>query len=139
MNEINRIVIMASIVEREYRMAEEAPRIAGVFLNRLRINMLLQSCATVQYIMTEIQGLPHPTVLLYRDLEVRNPYNTYMFRGLPPGPIAAPGLIALRATVYPETTDFLYFRLVDPAIGRHHFSRTFDEHLRVGRLYVKPP
>jgi len=136
--ELNNILILASILEREYQLAEEAPRIAGVFQNRLRINMALQSCATVQYIMTEIMGLPHPTVLLFRDLEVRNPYNTYIYPGLPPGPIAAPSLVALRAVVYPESTNYLYFRLIDPATGRHSFSRTYNEHMRAGTLYIKP-
>ena len=136
--ELDRIVVLASVIEREYRVAEEAPLIAGVFYNRLRINMRLQSCATVQYIITEIQGKPHPTVLLFRDLEVVNPYNTYMYAGLPPGPISAPGYISLRAAVYPETTNFFYFRLTDAASGRHYFSRTHDEHIRAGQLYIKP-
>jgi UPF0755 protein len=136
--ELNKIVILASIVEREYRLEEEAHLIAGVFSNRLRINMLLQSCATIQYIITEIQGLPHPAIIFYRDLEIRNPYNTYMFRGLPPGPISAPGIVSLRAAVYPESTNFLYFRLTDPARGRHYFSRTYDEHIRAGQLFTKP-
>ena len=138
MQDLNRIVILASIVEREYRVSEEAPVMAGVFANRIRINMALQSCATVEYIITEIQGKPHPSVLLYQDLEIRNPYNTYMYMGLPPGPISAPGQVALRAAVYPETTNFLYFRLTDPASGRHYFSRTHDEHIRAGQLLTKP-
>jgi UPF0755 protein len=138
MRELNEKVILASIVEREYRVAQEAPVMAGVFLNRLRINMALQSCATVEYIITEIQGRPHPNVLFYRDLEIRNPYNTYMYRGLPPGPISAPGVIALRAAMYPQATEYLYFRLTDPASGRHYFSRTYDEHIRAGQLLTKP-
>lgn len=136
--ELNEKVILASIVEREYRIAEEAPVMAGVFLNRIRINMALQSCATVEYIITEIQGKPHPSVLLYADLEIRNPYNTYMYRGLPPGPISAPGVVALRAVLYPDNTRYLYFRLTDPASGRHYFSRTYDEHIRAGQLFTKP-
>jgi UPF0755 protein len=138
MRELNERVIMASIVEREYRVADEAPVMAGVFFNRLRINMALQSCATVEYIITEILGRPHPRVLLFRDLEIRNPYNTYMYRGLPPGPISAPGVVALRAAMYPENTRYLYFRLTDPASGRHYFSRTYDEHIRAGQLLTKP-
>ena len=136
--ELNRIVIIASIVEREYRLIEEASLMSGVFHNRLRINMALQSCATVEYIITEIQGKPHPSVLFYQDLEIRNPYNTYIYPGLPPGPISAPGYVALRAAVYPENTSFLYFRLTDPASGKHYFSSTFDEHIRAGQLITKP-
>jgi UPF0755 protein len=136
--ELNDIVIMASIVEREYRVREEAPVMAGVFYNRLRINMALQSCATVEYVITDILGRPHPSVIFNVDLQIRSPYNTYMNRGLPPGPISAPGVVALRAAVYPENTDFLYFRLIDPASGRHYFSRTYDEHIRAGQLFTKP-
>ena len=136
--ELNDRIILASIVEREYKIAEEASLMAGVFYNRLRINMALQSCATVVYIITEIQGKPHPNVLLFADLEIINPYNTYMYPGLPPGPICAPGVVALRAVIYPETTNYLYFRLENAASGRHYFSRTHDEHIRAGQFYIKP-
>ena len=137
-NAINDIVILASIIEREYRIKEEAVLMSGVFHNRLRINMALQSCATVVYVMTEIQNKPHPSVLLYSDLEVRNPYNTYLYPGLPPGPICSPGYVALHAAVFPQTTNYLYFRLTDPASGRHYFSRTHDEHIGAGQLLIKP-
>jgi UPF0755 protein len=137
-DELNEKVIIASIVEREYRVAQEAALMAGVFYNRLRINMALQSCATVEYIMTEIQNRPHPTVLLYQDLEINNPYNTYMNTGLPPGPISAPGMTALKAALYPDSTNYLYFRLEDVASGRHYFSRTYDEHIIAGQLITKP-
>jgi len=136
--EINNIVIIASIVEREYRVADEAPVMAGVFYNRLRIRMALQSCATVEYIITEIQGKPHPSVLLFSDLEIVNPYNTYIRAGLPPGPISAPGKVALKAALFPESTQYLYFRLESVSSGRHYFSRTHDEHIRAGELVTKP-
>jgi len=132
MEEINNRVILASVVEREYRVAEEAPVMAGVFNNRLRINMALQSCATVVYVITEIQKKPHPSIVLLTDLEIRNPYNTYIYPGLPPGPISSPGFVALNAAMNPQTTQYLYFRLVDPSSGRHYFSRTHDEHIRAG-------
>jgi UPF0755 protein len=135
--ELNERVILASIVEREYRRPEEAPLMAGVFYNRLAIGMALQSCATVEYIITEIQGKPHPRALYERDTEIRNPYNTYIRPGLPPGPISAPGQVALDAVFNPKASDYLYFRLVDPAEGRHYFSRTFDDHIRAASLYVK--
>jgi UPF0755 protein len=136
-DELNNMVILASIVEREYRRGEEAPLMAGVFSNRLGIGMALQSCATVEYIITEIQDRPHPEVLSTRDTEIRDPYNTYIRPGLPPGPICAPGKVALRAALFPEKSNFLYFRLVDEASGKHYFSRTLDDHIRAGRLYVK--
>jgi UPF0755 protein len=136
-DELNRLVILASIVEREYRLDEEAPVMAGVFFNRLKIGMALQSCATVEYVITEIQGRPHPEVLLTRDTEIPDPYNTYIRPGLPPGPISAPGAVALRAVFTPSENSYLYFRLVDPAIGRHYFSNTLDDHIKAGTLYVK--
>jgi UPF0755 protein len=135
--ELNRRVIVASIVEREYRVDEEAALMAGVFYNRLDIGMALQSCATVEYVITEIQGRPHPDVLYTRDTEIRNPYNTYIRPGLPPGPISFPGSVALDAAFFPAASDYLYFRLVDPAAGRHYFSKTLDDHIRAGILYVK--
>ena len=138
LKELNEKVILASIIEREYRIKDEAPLMAGVFYNRLKLNMALQSCATVEYIITEIQGKPHPKVLLFSDLEIRNPYNTYILTGLPPGPISAPGTIALRSVMYPEKTDFLYFRLTDASSGKHYFSKTYDEHIRAGELFIKP-
>jgi UPF0755 protein len=99
--------------------------------------MALQSCATVEYVITEIQGRPHPKVLYDRDTAIPDPYNTYIRPGLPPGPISAPGLTALSAVFNPAPSDYLYFRLVNPAEGRHYFSRTFDEHIRAAGLYVK--
>jgi len=135
--ELNNRVILASIVEREYRVPEEAGLMAGVFFNRLKSGMALQSCATVEYVITEIQGRPHPEQLFNRDLEIRDPYNTYLRPGLPPGPISAPGETALRAVFHPVPSDYLYFRLTDPASGRHYFSRTLDDHIRAGALYVK--
>ena len=135
--ELNRYVILASIVEREYRLSDEAPVMAGVFNNRLQIGMALQSCATVEYIITEILDRPHPTVLFNRDLEIRSPYNTYLVPGLPPGPISAPGIVALQSSFFPAETQFFYFRLTDPQTGRHYFSRTFDEHIRAGQLVPK--
>jgi UPF0755 protein len=135
--DLNSRVILASIVEREYRVDDEAALMAGVFYNRLNIGMALQSCATVEYVITEIQGKPHPRALYDRDTEIRDPYNTYIRPGLPPGPISAPGKVALNAAFNPVESDYLYFRLVNPDEGRHYFSRTFDEHIRAGVLYVK--
>jgi UPF0755 protein len=135
--ELYKKVIIASIVEREYRVAEEAALMAGVFYNRLEIDMPLQSCATVEYVITEIQGKPHPKVIFTRDTEIEDPYNTYINSGLPPGPIAAPGAVALNAALHPASSEYLYFRLVDSAEGRHYFSKTFDDHIKAGQFYIK--
>ena len=134
---LNNKIILASIVEREYRIPEEAGLMAGVFYNRLKIGMYLQSCATVEYVITEIQGKPHPDILYNRDLEIVDPYNTYVSRGLPPGPISAPGETALRAALFPSETHYLYFRLMDAGEGRHYFSSTLDDHIKAGALYLK--
>ncbi|MDR0556459.1 MAG: endolytic transglycosylase MltG [Treponema sp.] len=130
-------VTLASIVEREYRLAEEAPLMAGVFYNRLAIGMALQSCATIEYLITEIRHKPHPEIISIADTEIENPYNTYIAEGLPPGPISAPGLTALSATFNPTPSDYLFFRLIDLNAGKHYFSKTFDEHIKAGKLYVK--
>lgn len=121
-------VILSSIVEREYRIKEEAPVIASVFTNRLKYNIGLYSCATIEYILTEIQGLPHPEKITYKDLKINSPYNTYMWAGLPEGPISNPGTVALEATSTPAKTNYFFFVLTDPTTGRHTFSKNFDEH-----------
>lgn len=126
--EIFNIVKLASIVEREYKVDDEAPLIASVFNNRLKIDMGLQSCATVEYIITEIQGKPHPERIFNSDLKIDNPYNTYMWRGLPPGPISNPGVTALSAAANPPKTNYYFFQVVDPSAGRHVFTSTFKDH-----------
>lgn len=130
-------VILASIIEREYRIPEEAVKIAGVFSNRLKIGMGLQSCATIEYILTEVQHKPHPERLLKKDLEINHPYNTYKWRGLPPGPIANPGLTALYAACNPEQNSYLYFRLENADSGAHIFTKNLTDHARAGALTVK--
>lgn len=124
---------LASIVEREYRVKEEAPLIASVFANRLRRTIGLYSCATVEYIITEIQGKPHPDVITYKDLKIDSPYNTYLYAGLPPTPISNPGEVALSAASTHPRTSYYFFRLVDHVKGTHYFSTYFDEHTEVGR------
>lgn len=120
------IIIIASIVEKEAQKAEERPIIAGVFYNRLRRGYPLQSCATVQYALGK-----HKERLYYKDLEVDSPYNTYRYSGLPPGPIANPGLASLRAAVTPAKVDYLYF--VAKPDGGHVFSSTYQQHLLAQR------
>ena len=114
-------VIMASIIEKEAQVAEDRPIISGVFYNRLKNEMKLESCATIQFLLEEPKAQ-----LLYSDLEIESPYNTYQNLGLPPGPIAAPGLASLRAALFPEETDYYYFRARED--GSHRFSENLAEH-----------
>ena len=118
-------VILASIVQNEIKLDEERPVAAAVFLNRLDINMLLQSCSTVQFLFDE----PKAT-LLNQDLEMDSPYNTYIYKGLPPGPISNPGRAALEAVWTPADSDYLYFVAKDDGSGGHYFSKTLEEHNR---------
>jgi UPF0755 protein len=124
-------IVMASIVEKEYRLAEEAPLIASVFYNRIDSPdfPLLQSCATVVYVITEIQGKSHPERLLYRDLEFASPYNTYYSGGLPPGAISNPGYTALNAAFHPAQTDYVFFVVKDSLQGSHNFSSNYSDFL----------
>jgi UPF0755 protein len=123
------VVTLASIVEREAKRPEERPVIAAVYWNRLRKGMLLQADPTVQYALPQYQ-----TRLLTKHLSVRSPYNTYRYAGLPPGPIASPGIASLRATLYPANVPFLYF--VAYPDGHHEFRAKLSEHeaaVRVAR------
>lgn len=114
-------VIMASIVEKEAVKDEDRPIIAGIFYNRLEKKMRLQSDAVLQY------GLPNrKSRVLYSDLKVESPYNLYLNNGLPPTPIASPGIKSLIAAANPEKTDYLYF--VTNKDGTNSYSKTFDEH-----------
>lgn len=129
----NEAVTLASIVEKETGVASERKRIAGVFVNRLRRGMPLQSDPTVIYALTDGkpkndgQG-PLGRRLLLKDLETPSPYNTYQNPGLPPGPIANPGRDAIDAVLHPETNSYIYF--VADGSGGHVFASTLDEHNR---------
>jgi UPF0755 protein len=126
--ELNNAVILASIVEREYQVDEEAPLIASVFKNRLKRNIGLYSCATIEYIITEIQQKPHPEQILIEDTKIDSPYNTYKWAGLTPGPISNPGLVALSAAINTPSTNYYFFQVVDSSSGKHVFTETFEEH-----------
>lgn len=119
-------VILASIVEREAASDAERDLVAGVFINRLRISMRLESCATVQYALGEVRE-----VLLFRDLEIASPYNTYRNPGLPPAPICSPGASSLEAVTNPDTTDgYLFFVSKGDGSGEHLFAVTSAGHSR---------
>ena len=117
------LVTLASIVEKEARVADERPVIAAVYRNRLRVGMPLQADPTVQYAIGD-----HVERVLYKHLEIDSPYNTYRNPGLPPGPIASPGAASLEASLFPADVPFLYF--VARPDGRHEFRTTFAEHTR---------
>lgn len=138
-------VTLASIVEREYRVEEEAPKIAAVFNNRLKEDMQLQSCATVVYAIQETpEGEPYRDEyirfnrrIFERYLEgVTSPYNTYLSAGLPPGPISSPGFVSLDAVFYPADIDALFFVVKDPAAGTHTFTRQYADHLEARAEYL---
>jgi UPF0755 protein len=124
------VVVLASIVEKETGRGEERPIIASVFLNRLKKKMRLESDPTVIYGIEDFSGN-----LKKKDLSRPSPYNTYVIRGLPAGPIANPGLASITAVLYPAQTDYLYF--VSKNDGSHYFSKTFEEHNKAVRIYQK--
>lgn len=118
-------VTLASLIEMEAQLDSERPRISGVLHNRLKRGMLLQCDASVQYALPERKKR-----LLYKDLEIDSPYNTYLYKGLPPGPISNPGSASLRAALKPEITDYLYYVARSDGTGSHIFSRSNAEHNR---------
>lgn len=120
-------LVLASIIEKETALPDEYGLVAGVFVNRLRKGMLLQTDPTVIYALTEGEGSLERQ-LLRADLQVDHPYNTYVYPGLPPGPIANAGKGAIEAAVQPTETEFFYF--VADGTGGHAFARTLDEHNR---------
>ena len=125
-------LILASIVEKESAVAEERPLIAGLFVNRLRKNMRLQTDPTVIYGIEDYDG-----DIRYRDLRKDTPYNTYTRHGLPPTPIALAGKEAIHATLHPDKTSYLYFVAYGDGSGRHAFSRTLKEHEKAVDRYQR--
>ncbi|MGH8076828.1 MAG: endolytic transglycosylase MltG, partial [Lysobacter sp.] len=127
------MLILASIVEKETGIATERPQIAGLFLQRLKIGMRLQTDPTVIYGI----GANYDGNIRKRDLLTDTPYNTYQRAGLPPTPIAMPGVDALAAVAQPAASEFLYFVAVGDGTGRHLFARTLAEHEANVRTYLQ--
>jgi len=126
----NEVLTLASIIEGEAIYDSERPRISGVYHNRLNKGMRLQADPTIQYIIND-----SPRRLLNKDLKIKSPYNTYLNHGLPPGPINNPGIESIKAALYPEEIDYLYF--VAKGDGYHTFSKTEKEHNRAKRAFQK--
>lgn len=120
---LNKIIIMASIIEGEVRSDEDRKVVSGIFWNRLGNGQPLQSCATLAYVTGEKKRQYSEA-----DTRVVSPFNTYLNKGLPPEPISNPGLSAIKAALYPAKTDFNYF-LSDPESGKTIFAKTYEEHL----------
>jgi UPF0755 protein len=135
---LHEVLTLASIVEREAVVADERPSIARVYLNRVERGMKLEADPTVQYAMgyqaASDQWWKSP-VFLEEYGSVISPYNTYLNTGLPPGPIASPGLASIEAVLNPDQHDYLFFVALPDGSGKHVFSRTLDEHLENVRRY----
>ena len=132
----DQIIILASIIEKEAKLADERKIIAGVFYNRLnnkdKAMRRLQSCATIQYIFLNKEGVVKQKIT-DNDTKINDPYNTYQIVGLPPGTICSPGQASIEAALNPEKTDYLYF--VAKGDGSHYFSKTLQEHLAAVKKY----
>lgn len=124
------VVNLASIVEKEAVLDEDRPIIASVFYNRIEIGMPLQSDATIQYIFKE-----RKKSITYDDLKIDSPYNTYRVQGLPPTPIANPGIKSMEAVLYPANTEYMYF--VATIDGGNTYSKTYEEHVKNVEQYRK--
>jgi UPF0755 protein len=128
---IYEIVTMASLIEKEVRTEEDMKIVSGIFWDRIKNGEPLQSCATLAYIL----GIDKKQYSL-EDTKASSPYNTYRYRGLPPGPIANPGLRAIKAAIYPRATQYNYF-LSDLATGQTIYSKTLEEHNRNKEKYLQ--
>ena len=129
---LQEVLTLASVIEKETGLATERSLVSGVFHNRLRRNIPLQSDPTVIYALEYFDGN-----IRKADLSVNSPYNTYKVRGLPPGPIANPGLASIQAALYPTPSDFVYF--VSRNDGSHKFSATLAEHNKAVDKYQRRP
>lgn len=127
------VSILASIVDDEVVKKDEKPRIAGVYLNRLRMGIPLQACPTIKFALNDF------TIrrVLYEHLSVESPYNTYKYKGLPPGPIRCPERSGIDAVLHAEKHDYLYFEAKADFSQTHHFSRTLAEHNKYANEYQR--
>ncbi|MDU4659228.1 MAG: endolytic transglycosylase MltG, partial [Clostridium butyricum] len=131
--DINDVITIASLIEKEAANDSERSKIAGVIYNRIEKGIPLQIDASVIYAITK--GESKMKKVLYDNLKVQDPYNTYVNKGLPPGPIASPGKPSIEAALYPEEHDYLYY--VVNGSGGHVFSKTYEEHLNNVKKYIK--
>lgn len=123
---LNEIMTTASIIERECKVAEERPLVSSVIYNRISTGMKLEMCSTIQYLLLKETGEVKEN-LLYSDLEIESPYNTYKNPGLPPGPICSPGMASIEAAMNPADTDYLYFVLSAALDGTSKFSSSWTQ------------
>ena len=139
--DLNEVLSLAAIVERETRTAQERPIVAGILLKRMEIGMPLQTDATLQYIFanerckanqTDCNWWTPPTV---EQKKIRSPYNTYLNQGLPPAPIASPGLTSIKAVIYPEESDYLYY--IHDNDGKIRYGKTLEEHNANVQKYLR--
>ncbi|MCH7729907.1 endolytic transglycosylase MltG [Patescibacteria group bacterium] len=145
------IITLASIIERETKTDKERPVVAGILFNRLKIGMALQVDATVQYAVANVKCQMSPAspseagrvnvkcgdwwpTLTKQDLKIDSPYNSYKFTGLPPAPIANPGVSSIRAVIFPEDSDYLYY--IHDSGGNIHYAKTLEEHNENVRRYL---
>jgi UPF0755 protein len=127
------VAILASIIDDEVAKVDEKPRIAGVYLNRLRRGMPLQACPTIKFALNDFSI----TRVLYKHLKVDSPYNTYKYKGFPPGPIGCPTIEGMEAVLNAEKHDYIFFAAKADFSGYHNFSRTLTEHNRYAAEYQK--
>jgi UPF0755 protein len=127
------VAIIASIIDDEVVKKDEKPRIAGVYLNRLKRGMPLQACPTIKFALKDFTI----SRILYKDLQIESPYNTYKHTGLPPGPIGCPSVDGVDAVLNAEDHDYLFFAARADFSGYHNFSRTLSEHNRYAAIYQK--
>ena len=135
----NQVTILASIVHKETTKVDERPRVAGVYLNRLKIGMLLQADPTVIFAVKQTTGNFDQVIkrVLYKDLEIDSPYNTYKYTGLPPGLIAMPDISAIDAVLNYESHEYFYFVADMKNFGYHKFAKTLSQHNINKQEYVR--